>query len=100
MKLCDFHRHFIINTKRCLHSGITELKKDILTFLWYLSQNCHWNNDNFARGPIQALKQSGFFILIDAHKPLCFDVGALGKKGIITFLGIYLKMKDICRNRG
>jgi hypothetical protein len=39
------------------------------------------------------LKQSGFLIVNDTHKPLCFNVGPQGKKGLATFLGLYLKRK-------
>jgi len=37
------------------------------------------------------LKQSGFLILINAHKPLCFNIGTESyrcKKGLTTFLGL------------
>jgi hypothetical protein len=65
-----------------------------------LTQNCHWNNDNFARrvdkslytndlsGLTPTLKQSGFLILNKVHKPLCFNAGPEGKKGLTTFLGL------------
>ena len=67
----------------------------------FSSQNCHWNNDNFARrvdkslwtnvlsGLTPILKTVRVHSLINTHKPLCFNVGPQGKKGLTTFLGSY-----------
>jgi hypothetical protein len=66
---------------------------------FHSTQNCHWNNDNFARradeslsandlsGLTPTLKPSEVLILNKAHKPLGFNVGPEGKNGLTTFLG-------------